>query len=119
MLLLAYFNVSKDEIKQKGVEEEMLDRLKLIIKNNDLKQENKALYKENKQNREDINTLELQQYHSIQLANRTLDYLNDLEEIDRSGISEESKRKHRNVIINELRDKSIGIINELDRRQTF
>lgn len=97
----------------------MIDTLKLMIKNNNLKQENKALYDENKQNREDIDTLELQKYHSIQLANRTLDYLNDLEEIERSGISEESKRKHRNVIINELRNKSIDIINELDRRQTF
>lgn len=97
----------------------MFSRLKLILKNNDLNNENKCLYKENKLNRQDIETLELQKYHSKQLAERTLDYLNDLQEIDRLGISEESKRQHRNVVINEMRLKNIDIIKELDVRKTY
>ena len=88
----------------------MFNKLKLILENNDLKKENKCLYEENKQYREDITVLELQKCYSNQLANKTLDYLNNLQEIDKLGIAEKSKKQRRNAIINELRQKNIDII---------
>nr|DAZ39618.1 MAG TPA: hypothetical protein [Caudoviricetes sp.] len=91
----------------------MFNRIKLIIENNNLKTKNTQLQKENKRNREDIENFELQKYHSKQLAEKTLDYLDDLQEIDRLGISEESKKRYRNTVINEMRIKNIDIIKEL------
>lgn len=91
----------------------MFNRLKLLIENHDLKEENKVLYKENKENRNETELTNLKLRHALLLANKTLDYLNDLQEIDRLGIAEESKIKHRNVVINEMRLKNIDIIKEL------
>ncbi len=91
----------------------MLNRLKLIIKNRQLQKENEELYRENKLNREDINDLELQKLHAKLLAEYTITKLLELEQIDRSGNSDEIKRKNRNVIFNDLRKKNINIIKEL------
>lgn len=91
----------------------MFNRLKLLIENHHLKEENKILYKENKENRNETELTNLKLRHALLLANKTLDYLNDLQEIDRLGIAEESKIKHRNVVINEMRLKNIDIIKEL------
>lgn len=91
----------------------MFNRLKLLIENHHLKEENKVLYKENKENRNETELTNLKLRHALLLANKTLDYLNDLQEIDRLGIAEESKIKHRNVVINEMRLKNIDIIKEL------
>lgn len=91
-------------------------RLKLIIKNNNLKKENEKVKEENEQNREDISNLELQKVHCKLLAEYTIAKLLELEKIDRSGIAEESKRKRRNVIFNELRKSNINIIKELSNK---
>lgn len=93
-----------------------VNRLKLIIENHNLKKENEKLYRENKLNREDISDLELQKIHCKLLTEYTIAKLLELEQIDRSGIAEESKRKRRNVIFNDLRKKNINIIKELSNK---
>ncbi len=94
----------------------MFKRVKLIIKNRKLQKENEELYKENKVNRNDIEDLELQKLHAKLLAEDTIKKLFELEQIERSGISEETKRKNRNVIFNDLRKRNINIIKELSNR---
>lgn len=91
----------------------MLNRIKLIIRNNDLQKENEELYRENAENRRYTEELELQKLHSKLLAEYTITKLLELEQIDRSGNSEEIKRKNRNVIFNDLRKRNINIIKEL------
>lgn len=94
----------------------MFKKLELIIQKNNLKKENEKIKQENERNREEIGDLELQKVHSKLVAEYTIGKLFELEQIDRSGISEESKRKHRNVIINELRKENINIIKELSNK---
>ena len=94
----------------------MFKRLELIMKNRQLQKENEELYKENKVNRNDIEDLELQKLHAKLLAEYTITKLLELEQIDRSGISEEIKRKNRNVIFNDLRKRNINIIKELSNK---
>lgn len=94
----------------------MLNRLKLIIEKNNLKEENNKIKKENEQNRNDIEDLEMQKAHAKTLAEKTLDALEILQEIDRKGIEEKEKIKHRNTIINKLRIENIDIINELSNK---
>lgn len=91
----------------------IFDNIRLIIKNSDLKKENTELYEENKLNREDISDLELKNVHAKLLAQHTITQLNKLEAIDHSGNSEESKKKSRNIVINDLRKQNINIIKEL------
>lgn len=91
----------------------MFNRLKLIIRNNELQKENEELYEENKLNREDISDLELRKVHAESLAEYTISKLVELEQIDRSGNSEEIKRKNRNLIFNDLRKRNINMIKEL------
>lgn len=91
----------------------MFNKIRLLIENNDLKAENRALYEENKSNREEIEDLELQKVHAKLLAQYTVTQLNKLEQIERSGNAEETKRKNRNVIYNDLRRQNINIIKEL------
>ncbi len=97
--------------------------IKTVIKQGEkikeLKKENKKIKEENDLNRDEIQRLGLNKIHARLLAQRTLDYLNDLQEIDRLGISEESKKKHRNIIINQLLNKNSDILKELDSRQTY
>lgn len=71
------------------------------------------IYEENKNNREYIEDLELQKIHAKLLAEHTITQLYKLEQIDRSGNSEETKTKNRNVILNNLRKENINIIKEL------
>ncbi len=94
----------------------MFNRLKLIIKNNNLKAENEALYDENKRNREDMEELEMKELHAKLLAEHTISKLLELEQIDRSGNSEGAKKKSRNIIINDLRKRNINIIKELSNK---
>ena len=94
----------------------LFDNIGLIIRNNNLKNELKKAKEENASNREDASNLEIQKLHAKSLANYTISKLIELEEIDRSGVLEESKRKQRNVIFNELRKKNINIINELSNK---
>ena len=94
----------------------MFKKLELIIKNRQLQKENEELYRENKLNREDISDLELQKLHVKLLAEYTITKLLELEQIDRNGNSEESKRKRRNVIFNNLRKENINILKELSNK---
>lgn len=94
----------------------MFNRLKLILENNDLRKENLAVHEENKLNRIDIEELKIQKVHATLLAEYTITKLLELEQIDRSGNSEESKRKRRNIIYNDLRKQNIDIINELSNK---
>ena len=84
-----------------------------------LDEENKALYEENKELRIENEDLKLQNYHSKILAEDTLNLLNLLQEIDNKGNSEGTKKKDRNIIINNLRKRNINIIKELDVGQTY
>ena len=79
----------------------------------ELDQENKTLYEKNKELRNDNEELKLQNLHSKVLAEDTLSLLNLLQEIDNRGNSEDTKKKDRNVIINNLRQRNINIIKEL------
>lgn len=76
--------------------------VELHEENEALYKENKALYEENKENRFEL--LELEEYKKQNekiKENIIMDLLN-LQEINRLGVSEEDKNKHRNVIINKL-----------------
>ena len=85
----------------------------------ELNKENKALYEENKSNREDLEDYSLLQKHTRELADSVIRKLYYVQDVDHLGISEEEKQKHRNVIINKLIKQSLDIINELDSRQTY
>lgn len=74
------------------------------------------LLKENKALHGYIEDLESQKVHAKLLAQYTIIQLNKLEQIDRSGNSEETKRKNRNVILNNLRKENINIIKELSNK---
>lgn len=47
------------------------------------------------------------------LARKTLKKLEELQNIDRKGTREESKRKERNILISSLKNENIEIINQL------
>ena len=85
----------------------------------ELEQENKELYEENKELRNENEELKLQNLHSKVLAEDTLELLELFQEIERKGTSEKSKTKERNVIINNLRQRNINIIKELDVSETY
>lgn len=85
----------------------------MLKRNRQLQKENEELYKENKRNRNDIEDLELHKIHARLLAEHTIAKLLELEQLNRSGITEEAKMKHRNVIINDLRKQNINILKEL------
>ena len=84
-----------------------------------LTEENKTLYEENKELRNEKEDLELQKYHSKILAQDTLELLDILQDIEEQGNSEETKRKNRNIIINNLRKRNIDIIKELATNETY
>lgn len=97
----------------------IFDNIKLIIKNNNLIKENNTIKEENSKNRDDITELELKLYKAKKLAEHTLTQLVKLEEINRSGYSEEIKTQNRNIVINDLRKQNINIIKELEVRKTY
>lgn len=92
----------------------MLKRAELIIKNANLKIENNAIKEENQRNRDEITDLELRIFHMKTFAEDFIRQLNMLQEIDNRGNSEETKRKNKNLIINNLKKQSTNIIKELD-----
>ncbi len=94
----------------------MFNKLKLILKNNDLRKENLVAHKENKLNRRENEELKLQNTHAKLLAEYTLTKILELEGIDRSGNSEKWKKQQRNIIYNDLRKQNIDIINELSSK---
>lgn len=76
-----------------------------------LNKENKALYEENKENRFELLELEDYKKKNEKLKKDLIIDLINLQEINRLGIAEKEKDKHRNVIINKL-------INELSDNNT-
>ena len=67
-----------------------------------LNKENKALYEENKENRFELLELEDYKKKNEKLKKDLIIDLINLQEINRLGIAEKEKDKHRNVIINKL-----------------
>ena len=67
-----------------------------------LNKENKALYEENKENRFELLELEDYKKKNEKLKEDLIIDLVNLQEINRIGIAEKEKDKHRNVIINKL-----------------
>lgn len=67
-----------------------------------LHKENKALYEENKENRFELLELEDYKKQNEKLKEDLIIDLVNLQEINRLGIAEKEKDKHRNVIINKL-----------------
>ena len=67
-----------------------------------LNEENKALYEENKENRFELLELEDYKKKTEKLKEDLIIDLANLQEINRLGIAEKEKDKHRNVIINKL-----------------
>ena len=67
-----------------------------------LNKENKALYEENKENRFELVELEDYKKKNEKLKKDLIIDLVNLQEINRLGIAEKEKDKHRNVIINKL-----------------
>ena len=68
----------------------------------ELHKENKALYEENKENRFELLELEDYKKKNEKLKEDLIIDLVNLQEINRLGIVEKEKDKHRNVIINKL-----------------
>ena len=92
----------------------MFKRAELIIRNANLKLENEAIEKENARNRDETTDLELKIFHAKVFAEDFIRQLNMLQEIDNRGNPEETKRKNKNLIINNLKKQSTNIIKELD-----
>ena len=67
-----------------------------------LNEENKVLYEENKENRFELLELEDYKKKNEKLKEDLIIDLVNLQEINRLGIAEKEKDKHRNVIINKL-----------------
>lgn len=92
----------------------MFKSLELLIKNNQLKQENTKIKEENEQNRQDIDDLKLKQYKAEVLAEDTLQQLNRIQEILNTGLAEDIKKQNINIVVNNLRKSNLNIIKELD-----
>lgn len=97
----------------------MFKRAELVIRNANLKLENEEVKEENQKNRDEMSNLELKIFHAKVYAEDFLRQMNLLQEIDNRGNSEESKRKNKNLIINNLKKQSINIIKELDASGKF
>ena len=68
----------------------------------ELNKENNSLYEENKENRFELLELEDYKKKNEKLKEDLIMDLVNLQEINRLGIAEKEKDKHRNVIINKL-----------------
>lgn len=91
----------------------MFKRLELIIENNQLKDENKAVCKINQDLDKELQRNKFYKQETINFLNNTVRDLLNLQEINSLGISEEDKNKHRNIIINALIENCLDKINEL------
>ena len=89
---------------------------KFLGENKKLKKEQKRLLKEN-QNLKKVNWNNILKIAKAQiLARKTIKKLEELQNIDRKGTREESKRKERNILICNLKKENIEIINQLTNR---
>lgn len=91
----------------------MFNRLKLIIKNNELKDENMALNKVNQKLDQELQRNKFCKTEAINFLSNAVSDLLKLQDINKLGISEEDKNKHRNIIINALVENCLDKINEL------
>lgn len=91
----------------------MFKRLELIIENNQLKDENKAVCKINQNLDKELQRNKFYKQETINFLNNTVRDLLNLQDVNNLGISEEEKNKHRNVIINALVENCLDKINEL------
>lgn len=87
----------------------MLKKFKLLL-------ENQKLRKENEDNRCKTEELEFQLYRAKVTANETLSQLYKIEEMSKSGLEEQAKRRNINVAVNEIRRRNINILKELEDR---
>ena len=89
---------------------------KFLGENKKLKKEQQRLLKEN-QNLKKVNWNNSLKIAKAQiLARKTIKKLEELQNIDRKGTREESKRKERNILICNLKKENIEIINQLTNR---
>ena len=91
----------------------MFKRLDLIIKNNQLKDENEAVCKINQDLDKELQRNKFCKQEEINFLNNTVRDLLNLQDINNLGLSEEDKNKHRNIIINALVENCLDKINEL------
>ena len=91
----------------------MFKRLELIIENNQLKDENKAVCKINQDLDKELQRNKFCKQETINFLNNTVRDLLNLQDINNLGLSEVDKNKHRNVIINALIENCLDKINEL------
>ena len=91
----------------------MFNRLKLIIKNNELKDENKAVCKVNQDLDKKLQRNIFCKDESVAFLNNTVRELLNLQDINALGLDIKEKDKHRNIIINKLIENCLDKINEL------
>lgn len=81
--------------------------------NKELKIERKKLLKENQALKKVNWNNSLKIAKAQILARKTIKELEEIQNIDRKGTREESKRKERNILISNLKKENIEIINQL------
>ena len=91
----------------------MLNRIELVIKNNELKKENLAVCKVNQELDKQLQRNKFCRQEAINFLNNNVRELLNLQDINSLGISEGDKNKHRNIIINKLVENCLDKINEL------
>lgn len=91
----------------------MFKYIDLLIKNSELKNENLALNKVNQELDKELQRNKFCRTGAINFLNNSTSALLKLQDINRLGISEEDKNKHRNIIINKLVENCLEKINEL------
>lgn len=87
-----------------------------FILNKKLNQEKKNLMRENQNLKRNNWNDNLKIAKAKILARKTIKKLDEIQNIDRKGIREESKRKERNMMISDLRKDNIEIIKELTKK---
>ena len=91
----------------------MLNRIELVIKNNELKKENLAVCKVNQELDKQLQRNKFCRQEAINFLNNNVRELLNLQDINSLRISEGDKNKHRNIIINKLVENCLDKINEL------
>lgn len=92
----------------------MFNRLKLIYINNKLGSENKKLKTSNQDLRSENETLRIFIKHIEETLNDNIRDVFNAQDVDRTGLSEEDKRKNRNTFLNQIVKNSTNKLNELD-----
>lgn len=88
----------------------------IFNKSEKLKEETKRLIKENQKLKKIAWNNDLKIAKAKIIANDTIKKLNEIQEIDRRGIREESKRNQRNAAISNLKKEQLNIIEELTKK---